>query len=119
MSSTKKKTAKKSKMKKGKKPTPNNNEPTTDTKDRRSASPKGQQAFLTAIPTEKDDKDGSTQGMLSMQLQTDQLPTTDPQSAAITDSSQERGGYEDKKTSAISLDIPLATRNNSADEVLS
>ena len=106
MSSTKKKTAKKAKMKNGKKHTPNKNEqptnePTTDTKGRRSASPEGQPVFSTVIPPENDDKDGSTQGELSMPLQTDQLPTTDQQSAAINVSSQERVGYEDKNTTAI------------------
>ena len=106
MSSTKKKMAKKAKMKNGKKNTPNNNERTTDTNGRRSASLEGQPASSTATPTKNDDKDWSTQGVLSMPLQTDQLPTTDPQSAAIIDSSQERGGYEDKNTSAISSDIP-------------
>ena len=62
--------------------TPNNSEPTTDTKGRRSASPGGQPALSPAIPT-GDDKDGPTQGVLSMPLKTDQL------FAAIIDSSQE------------------------------
>ncbi len=92
MSSKKNKTAKKAKKNRWKKNTPDNNEPTTDTKGRRSASPDGQPAFSPAIPTENDDKDESTQGVLALPLQTDQLPTNDQQSATITDSSQKGGG---------------------------
>ncbi len=101
MSSTKKKkTAKKGKKETGPIHTTKNSEPTTYTKGRRSASPVGQPTHSPGIPSGGDDKDGSTQGVLSMALQTDQL------SAAIIDSSQERGWYDDKNTSAISSDIP-------------
>ncbi len=105
-SARRKNKAAKNRKKTGPNHNPNNSEPTTDTKERRSASPKGQPAFSTAIHTGNDNNGWPTQGVLSMPLQTDQLPTSDQQSAAIIDSSQERGGYDDKNTPAISSDIP-------------
>ncbi len=76
----------------------NPSEPITDTNGRRSASPGGQPALSPAIPT-GDDKDGPTQGVLSMPLKTDQL------SAAIIDSSQEGWVYDEKNTSYFPSDI--------------
>ena len=104
MSSKEKKTAKKTKMKKGRNHTPKNEEPTTDNNERRSATPEGQPISSPATPTENDNKDRSTQRVLSMPLPTDQQSTTDQQSAAIIDLSQERGGYLSKNTPDTSSD---------------
>ena len=111
MSSKKKKTAKKTKMQKGSNPTPKNEEHTTDNDERRSATPEesapeGEPISSPATPTENDDKDRSTQRVLSMPLPMDQKSTTDQQSAAITDLSQERGGYLSKNIHDPSSDNP-------------
>ena len=99
MSPNKKKAAKKAANRGGgnlQNPTLRNDEYTTDNDERRSATPatpEGEPISSPATPTENDNKDRSTQRVLSMPLPTDQKSTTDQQSAAIIDLSQEREWY--------------------------
>ena len=110
MSQKKKKAAKREAKKKGggnlQNPTSRNEEYTTDNNECRSATPEGEPISSPTTRTENDNKDRSTQRVLTMPLPMDQQSTTDQQSAAIIDLSQERGGYLSKNTPATSSDIP-------------